>query len=105
MGVVIICNDKNRVILKANGTCLKHLYYPNGWDELLVLHQGTQALKTVIEHCFLFAMTLVPLGSTTVQTTGFTKLKKHNISLVCRITTKGNLKKNHINIVQRNIKF
>lgn len=55
--------------VNANGTFFQHLYHHDTWGELLVLHQGTQALITVSGALFFSVKTLVPLGSTTVQTT------------------------------------
>lgn len=64
---------KKQVFLNANGTSL-NTRVMIWWGELLVLHQGTQALITVsgasfVFLIFFFAKTLVPLGSTAVQTT------------------------------------
>lgn len=65
-------NQKKQVFLNANGTSL-NIRVMIWWGELLVLHQGTQALITVSGASFVFliffAKTLVPLGSTAVQTT------------------------------------
>lgn len=88
---------KKQVFLNANGTSL-NISVMIWWGELLVLHQGTQALITVSGASFVFlnSFFFLPrhwshLAVQLYKLQNKNKPKKHKIGL-CMIITKGNLK-------------